>query len=74
MSADDFCALFLATCGTTYQGYMTSAECHATYAALAATPVRRTCQSYHLCNAVATHFAAVHCPHAAGQAVCATTN
>ena len=71
MSADNFCALFLATCGTAYQGYTTSAECLATYAALAATPQRRVCQSYHLCNAVTTHATAVHCPHAAGLSVCA---
>jgi hypothetical protein len=74
MSADDFCALFLATCGTTYQGYTTSEECRSTYSALAATPQRRACQSYHLCNAVFSHDPAVHCPHAAGLAVCTTSN
>jgi hypothetical protein len=75
MSTDDFCAIFLATCGTSHAGYTTWTECRATYAALSATPNRRTCQSYHVCNATLNPTAAqIHCTHAAGEAVCMMSN
>jgi hypothetical protein len=75
MSVDDFCSLFVEICGTGHAGYTTWTECRATYASLASTPNRRTCQSYHLCNASHGGAAAtVHCPHAAGEVVCTQTN
>jgi hypothetical protein len=73
MLPDDFCALFLATCGTVYPGFATFTDCEKTYTSLAATPNRQMCQSYHVCNAVHAP-SAVHCPHAAGQVVCTMPN
>jgi hypothetical protein len=69
MSPADFCAIFLATCGTTYTGYGSLAECLTTYRGLSVT--RQTCESYHVCNAAHPAPAAmVHCPHAAGAGPC----
>jgi len=78
MSANDFCDLFLATCGSTVAGHTTRAECMSTYAASQNMTVASggsqngtigACESYHLCNA-AQGSASVHCPHAAGTAIC----
>jgi hypothetical protein len=74
MSPADFCAIFLADCGTSYAGHATMAECEASYeAARADSPTRQACESYHLCNADRGTGAIrqVHCPHAAGLGPCA---
>ena len=77
MSPTTFCEIFLSVCGTGHTGYMTQAECLATYGALHTTkPMREMCQSYHLCNADAASGAArtLHCTHAAGEVLCTQNN
>jgi hypothetical protein len=78
MSAENFCKIFLATCGTATTGYTTTAECMTAYTASVAKPNLHMCVSYHLCNAVANTgtMRTTHCGHASspGTAPCAQTN
>jgi hypothetical protein len=77
-TAQDFCNLYASVCGTTtFVGALTPADCVATYEGwatkkIAADPTHaeQSCVSYHLCNAT-TMSTTVHCPHAAGETLCA---
>jgi hypothetical protein len=77
MTAETFCKIFLADCGTTHAGYATMTDCMSAYTASAALPKRHMCISYHLCNAASMtgEGRAAHCGHAStpGTAPCAQT-
>ncbi len=70
MSPATFCAIYIASCGTSREGYGSMAECVATYGALTTTkPNRQMCQSSHLCTAVSFEPGDIrdnHCGHATG--------
>jgi hypothetical protein len=73
MSKEDFCRIFLATCGTAHTGYADMGACVTTYSGNTAT--LQKCQSYHLCNAESASGATrtTHCGHAGtdpGNGVC----
>jgi hypothetical protein len=74
MQPQDFCAVFLADCGTSVPGFTTLTECETTYASGGSN--RRACESYHVCNANVGTAAAreIHCPHASGQGPCMLSN
>ena len=74
-TAEDFCTLYLATCTGTdaAAGYTTRASCEQMFGAVT---TQAHCRSYHLCNADAQTAAAtitMHCGHATGINLCATS-
>jgi hypothetical protein len=71
MSAADYCAILLATCGTGHAGDATQEACVTKYTA--ATAAQKMCRSYHVCNAKKSTTAGditAHCGHAAGETMC----